>query len=498
MKADPILLGCDIGTTGTKAVLFTPGGTMLATANAEYSISHPHPNWAEQEPEDWWKSTCHTIRQVLQKVPGGAERVAGVAVSSQAPALLALDKNGKVLRPAMIWMDRRAEKETDLLRNMGEGEVEKITGNHPDPFYIASKLLWLKSNEPVIFKQTAMFLQVNGFINYKLTGEYSMDNSHASLLQLRDYRRNIWSDALCELCSVDPGQFPEIKSGQDICGEVSREASLSTGLPEGTPVMAGTVDSAAAALEAGITNHGVVAEMTGTSTVLIIPNETGVIEPAFIAMPHALPNRHLLLGALVSSGASLKWFRDQLGSGASYDELTALAKQSDPGSKGAIFLPYMMGERSPIWDTHAKGVYFGLSLSTSKGDMVRSILEGTSFALRHNLQVAGKAGIHINEIRSVGGGTKSPLWNQIKADVLGIPVLIPEASIGAPFGDALLVGMGLGLYDNIHNTVQEMIKIKKVYEPALENHRRYSELFEIYTNVYLDLQQDFKKLSKIS
>ncbi len=496
---DKLLLGIDIGTTGTKAAVFTEEGIMLALGHDEYEVSIPHSNWAEQDPETWWQAVCKTTRYVLEKIPQGPESVVGVAVSSQAPTLLPLNKNGEPVRPAMIWMDRRAEKESEILRTkMGEGIIEEITGNHPDPFYVASKLLWLKSHETGNFEQSSIFLQANGYINYKLTGQYSMDNAHASLLQLRDYSKDEWSEELCELCGVGPDQFPPVLQGHEVCGEVTKEASLVTGLLPGTPVMAGTVDSAAAALEAGITGQGTVAEMTGTSTVLIIPNEAGIIEPAFIAMPHALPGIHLLLGALATSGASLKWFRDELGSGETYDGLTKLAKESKPGSSGVIFLPYMMGERSPVWDTNARGVFFGLSLSTSRGDIIRSILEGTSFALRHNFEVANQAGINIGEIRSVGGGTKSPLWNQIKSDVLGIPVLIPEASIGAPFGDAVLAGMGLGLYDNIDESLKDMVKIKDRYEPDMENHQLYSEMFELYKSLYGNLRNEFDALADIN
>jgi xylulokinase len=335
-----------------------------------------------------------------------------------------------------------------------------------------------------------------------------MDNVHASLLQLRDISRDDWSEELCELCGVEPGRFPPIYLGNEVCGEITEKASGLTGLLPGTPVMAGTVDSAAAALEAGITGQGTVGEMTGTSTVMIIPNETGIIEPAFIAMQHALPDIHLLLGALVSSGASLKWFRDELAAKEleeadrakieAYDLLTGMAEQAKPGSDGVVFLPYMMGERSPVWNTHARGVFFGLSLSTSKSDLIRAILEGTSFALCHNMEVARSAGISINEIRSVGGGAKSKLWNQIKADVLGIPVLIPEASIGAPFGDAVLVGMGLGFYNNVQDSLHEMVHIKETYEPDPGKHTFYTELFGIYKSLYIQLRSEFDKLAKVS
>jgi xylulokinase len=363
---DQLLLGIDIGTTGTKAALFTENGSMLAIGQEEYGISFPRNNQAEQDPEDWWRAVCGTTRKVLKEIPGAAGRIAGVAVSSQAPILLPIDSEGEPLRPAMIWMDRRAEIEAaELGRKMGEGVIESVTGNHPDPFYVAAKLLWMRSHEPGIFSQTSIFLQANGYINYKLTGQYSLDSSHASLLQLRDYRKNEWSEVLCELCGVDPGWFPPVMEASEICGEVTSEASRLTGIPVGTPVVAGTVDSAAAALEAGITAQGTVAEMTGTSTVMIIPNEAGIIEPSFIAMPHAVPGIHLLLAALVSSGASLKWFRDELEPGNSFEDLTCRAQGSDPGSNGLLFLPYLMGERSPVWDSDARGVFFGLSKKVS-------------------------------------------------------------------------------------------------------------------------------------
>ncbi len=485
---DKILLGIDIGTTGTKTVAFDVQGRMLAMGQSEYSVSIPQPNYAEQDPEDWWKAVCDTTRKVIREIPGGGESVIGVAVSSQAPCLLPMGKDGKSLRPAMIWMDRRAEEEARILEDsMGKGEVEAITGNLPDPFYIASKLLWLKKHEPEIFKRSSVFLQVNGYINYRLTGRYSVDNAHATLLQLRDYSKDEWSEKLCSYCGVRPDQFPTILQSHERCGEVTDEAAAQTGLIKGTPVLAGTVDGAAAALEAGITGPGIVAEMTGTSTVMMIPNDRGIIEPAFIAVQHALPGIQLLLGALVSTGASLKWFRDELGEAEvraakaknadAYDLLTGLAEKSNPGSGRVVFLPYMMGERSPIWHTQAKGVFFGLSLSTTKGDMVRAILEGTSYALRHNLEVAGNAG------------------NQIKADVLGIPVLIPEASIGAPFGDAVIVGAGLGIYEDVDDALKKMVTIKESFQPDMENHKLYQELYAIYRSIYLNLREDFDKLA---
>jgi xylulokinase len=409
----------------------------------------------------------------------------------------------------MIWMDRRAEAEVKELNEiLGEGTIYQVTGNRPDAFYVAPKLLWFKKREPQLLAQTCKFVQVNGYINYRLTGEFSLDSAHASLLQLGDSSTGEWYQPICEICGIEPGQFAEIKTGQDRCGVLTAAAAAATGLKAGTPVMVGTVDSAAAALEVGAAEPGVAAEMTGTSTVLIMPNREGLTEPAFIAMRHAIPEVHLLLGAMVASGASLRWFRDELGQAEvrrgteqnadPFDLLTEQAAQVPVGSRGVIFLPYMAGERSPLWHTQAKGVFFGLSLATPKAALIRAILEGTAFALYHNVEVARQAGIQVSEMRSVGGGTRSPLWNQIKADVLGMPVQLPRAPVGAAFGDAVLAGLGLGLYPDFGGALRDMVRLETRYEPNIENHLRYKEIYKIYRRLYEHLRSDFDELSALA
>ncbi len=504
-----LLLGIDIGTTAAKAALFSPDGRLQAVGQAEYAVNHVRPGWVEQNPEDWWQAVCVAIRQALASVPNSADQVGGVAVSAQAPTLIALDRSGQPVRPAMIWMDRRAEAEVAQINDqLGAENVYRVTGNRTDAFYVAPKLLWFKNHEPALLKKTHKLVQINGYINYLLTNTYSLDNVHAGLLQLRDYATGGWSAELCDLCGVKNSHFPEILPGHHIQGEVTPKAAEATGLRPGTPVMVGTVDGAAAAVEAGAVDLGAAAEMTGTSTVLLMPNDGSVSESAFIAMPHAIPGLHLLLGAMVASGASLRWYRDQFGltevQAASnlkldpFDLLTQQAAQVKPGSDGVIFLPYMMGERAPLWHTNARGVFFGVSLSTQKAAFIRAILEGTAFALRHNVEVARKAGVTITEIRSVGGGTRSALWNQIKADVLGVPVLLPEASVGAPFGDAILVGMGLGLYPNISQSLREMVKLQTRYEPNAENHKRYSQIYPIFRSIYEQLREVFDSAAEIN
>jgi xylulokinase len=505
---DELLLGIDVGTTGAKAALVSPDGRLRALGRSEYGLHHLRPGWVEQDPEDWWQAVCLATRQALGAIPNARERVLGVAVSSQAPALLPLSRTGAPLRPAMIWMDRRAEAEVKQLDDiLGEGTIYRVTGNRPDAFYVGPKLLWFKKHEPQLLQQTFQFVQVNGYINYRLTGEFSLDSAHASLLQLRDSSTEEWYQPICDVCGIESRQFPEVKTGHEHCGALNPAAAEATGLRAGTPVMVGTVDSAAAALEVGAAEPGVAAEMTGTSTVLIMPNREGLTEPAFIAMRHAIPEVHLLLGAMVATGASLRWFRDELGEaevrmGAErnadpFDLLTEQAAQVPVGSRGVIFLPYMAGERSPLWHTQAKGMFFGLSLATPKAALIRAILEGTVFALAHNVEVARRAGIRVSEMRSVGGGTRSSLWNQIKADVLGMPVQLPRAPVGAAFGDAVLAGLGLGLYPDFGGALRDMVRLETRYEPNRENHLRYQEIYKVYRSLYEHLKTDFDELSAL-
>jgi xylulokinase len=272
--------------------------------------------------------------------------------------------------------------------------------------------------------------------------------------------------------------------------------------------MAGTVDSPAAALEVGVVEPGIAAEMTGTSTVIIMPNDRGLTEPSLIALPHALPGIHLLLGAMVASGGCLRWFRDQFGQqeiqaasegkGDAFDLLTREAAGVEPGSGGLIFLPYMMGERSPLWHTNARGVFFGLSLATPKAALVRSILEGTAFALRHNMEVAMRAGADVREVRSVGGCSRSDVWNQIKADVLGRPLLLPRTSVGSPFGAAVLAGMGVGVFPDVRKSLLEMIQLSRRFEPNPANHERYLRTYQVYRDIYEHLKGDFDHLASIT
>jgi len=504
---DSLLLGVDVGTTAVKAVLISVDGRTLATANEEYPTHHLAPGCVEQDPEDWWHAVVVVIRKVVSAVSAAKDYVAGIAVSAQAPTLLPVDSRGRPLRNALIWMDRRAEDEARYLeQTLGFSTITDITGNRPDPFYVAPKLLWLRRHEPEVFSRTHFFLQITGFINHRLSDEYSLDSAHAGLLLLREVG-GAWSPELCSACEVEPTRFPPVHAGHTVIGNISAQAADLIGLRPGIPLCAGTVDGAAAALEAGAVDPGIAAEMTGTSTVLIMPAPLNIVEPAFITMPHALPACRLLLGAMTSTGASLRWFLDEFGEierqnaraqgKDPFEELVALAASVPAGHDGLIFLPYMMGERSPIWNTGARGVLSGLSLATTKGAIVRAILEGSAFALRHNLEVASRAGLEIDAVRSVGGGARSKLWNQIKADVLGRTILLPESGVGAAYGSALLAGVGVGLLPSSGDFFSRRVCIREHFDPDTENNQRYSDLYAVFRDSYEKLKVCFEETSRL-
>lgn len=500
------LIGIDIGTTNVKSVLFDEEGTKISESGKEYPLYLIRPGWAEQNPEDWWRAAVETISRVVRESGVDKRKIAGLCVSSQAPTLIPIDKDGNVLRNGLIWMDRRSQPETDFLeREIGSVKVKSITGNRIDPYYLSSKILWFQKNEPELYKKTYKILQINGYINYRLTGSITTDIAHASLMGVFDIRRNHWSEELAALIGYDTELFPPVYQNDHIIGTVCESAAKLTGLSTSTAVVCGTVDGSAATLEAGAVDVGDAVEMTGTSTVLNICTDQWKDPGLLFEMYHGLKDILMLCGANSTTGACLKWFRDHLyhkegcstKEESSFDAMNRLAAKAIPGSDKLIFLPYMAGERSPIWDSYARGAFFGMTLKTGKEEMVRAILEGAAFGLRHNIEEARKVNASIKELRSVGGGSKSDIWLKIKASVLNMPIVVPDISTGAPFGDAIICGTGLGIYQNPGRFAKEAAKIKKIIEPDAGWTVIYNELYEIYLSLYQNTKQDFYRLAGI-
>jgi xylulokinase len=482
-----LLLGVDVGTTATKAVLVNQNGELVAQGRAEYPTIHLQAGWVEQDANQWWKSFCQAVWQATSQIPGA--KIIGVAISSQAPTLLAVDAHGEPVRNALIWMDRRAQAQADQLGKKFPN-ISQLTGNRADPYYVAAKIMWLKQNEPENYAKSKFFLQIPGYLNYKLTGKFSLDSAHASLLQLRNADNKNWATEVLDFIGLDQSKFPPIGLASNLLGEVIQENEAK--IPVGTPVYFGTVDGCSAAVETGVIDPGVVAEMTGTSTVLIMPTDGNNFNDAFVAIDHAIANRQLRLGAMVAAGASVSWLMTNiLKDQNSMQKLTQMATEVAPGCEGLIFLPYMMGERSPIWNTNARGVFFGLTLTTTPQMMFRAVLEGTAFALAHNVEIGKQSGIKIDEIRSIGGGSKSELWNQIKADVLGLPIAILKDSSGAAVGDAYLAGLGSGSFSDIRDVINSTVSIENRYLPNKTNHDYYQERYARFRNLYESLKGEF-------
>ncbi len=501
-----LLIGIDVGTTALKALLYNSGGSVLAEAGREYPTRHPQPNWAEQDPEDWWQAACSVLPLILAGVE--PQRVAGIAVSSQTPTMLALDEAGRPLYPAVIWMDRRSEPQAQWLReHVGDEAVAGINGGRCDPYYLAPKLLWFMEHEPELYRQTRTVLQANGYIVYRLCDVLSMDVSHGPLTLLFDSRSRSWSGDLAGQMGVDCGKLPPLYAPAAVVGHVSAEAAAQCGLAAGTPVMAGMTDGTAAAVAAGLLQPGDAVEMSGQSSVLLICSERPYLGTDLISLGHAVAGRHLVVGAMVASGGGLRWFRDELGQvecaagqrlGVEpFELLTLEAAGSPPGANRLLFLPYLFGERSPIWDTDARGVFVGLSQASSRADLVRAIMEGAAYGLRHNMEAAEAGGFTATSLTCVGGGARSALWNQIKADVLDRPVRGLEAAAGAPVGDAIVAGVGAGVYPSAEAALAGGVRVRAAYFPRPEYVERYSALYRAYVELYPALTTTFKRLAAV-
>lgn len=504
-----LLIGIDIGTTSTKAVVFDSQGVMLAEASQEYPTVYPHPNWAEQNPVDWWQATCAVLNKIFLDKTIDAHAVASVGISCQAPSLVAVDRQGRPLHPALIWMDRRSEPQCDWLREqVGEENISRINGGRIDPYYWAPKLLWYKDQRPDLYRQTHQLLQANGYVVYQLCQAFSMDLSHGPLALFFDSAKLTWSTPLLERMRLDPAHLPPLLASTAVVGEVTPAAASATGLIAGTPVVAGMTDGTAAGLEAGLLEVGDAVEMTGQSTVLLVCSDRPYLGKDLIPLGHAVPGRYLVVGALVASGGSLRWFRDQLGETEqlaaarlgidAFELLSKAAAHSPPGANRLLFLPYMYGERSPIWDSDARGVFFGLSLATQKADLVRAIMEGAAFGLRHNVEAATAGGFPLATLACVGGGARSALWNQIKADVLNRPIRLPQVAAGAPLGDAMVAAVGAGIYGSLEEAVAQMVTKGEIYQPRAEFVDRYEALYQVYLGLYPALKASFKQLAAVN
>ncbi|HBQ64592.1 MAG TPA: carbohydrate kinase, partial [Clostridiales bacterium] len=440
------LLGIDIGTSSCKAALFDLDGTVTAWSSQPYPVYYPNPGWAEQDPEEWWQAVCLCIREVLQTSGVDACEIKGIGVDGQSGSTIPIDVHGRVMHNTPIWLDTRGagicRKAGDRI---GEDRIFSLCGNPLKPSYCTPKILWFQQQLPDVYQNTYKFLQSNSFIVYRLTGKWSQDLSQGYGFHFFNMRSGSYDGAMCDAFGLHMEKFPEIFPCHGIVGEVTGAAAELTGLKKGTPVVAGGLDAACGTLGAGVVREGQTQEQGGQSGGMSIC----VAEPRghrkLILGYHVVPHRWLLQGGTTGGGGSMKWLKQTIGqTDESFEDLDLQAGSIPPGSDGLLFLPYLAGERSPLWNENASGVFFGLSYDKPRGHLVRAVLEGVAYSLRHNLETAREAGVGAMELRAMGGSANSRLWTQIKADVTGKPIAVPSSDTATTLGAALLAGVGTG------------------------------------------------------
>jgi xylulokinase len=502
----PFLLGIDIGTSSAKTVLCDVNGNKISSSSAEYLIYYPRPTWAQENPDDWWNATKKIIKQTIKEANVESEDIVGISVSGMAPNCVPVDKDCKPIRPAILWIDRRSTKEVEWLnKNIGKKEIEKICGNTTDTYFGGPKWLWFKNNEPELYKKTWKILQTHSYIIFQLTGEIVTDYSQAGLCTpFFDLKNKCWSEEICKATGISMDLLPEIHSSYEIIGKITDKAAKETGLKEGTPVVTGAGDFACATLGCGVAGSiGESAQMLGTAGNILVPVGKKFNPDERLLNTVYVNGDYLMLGSIFAGGI-VKWFTNEFvfqkkfGKNENiYDLLSKKAQEIPAGSNGLILLPYFMGERTPIWNPYARGVYVGLTPSHNRIHMYRALLEGVAYAFRHMTDIIKERGIDVKSIISSNGGSKSNLWRQIFADVLNIPISYIKDSGGTLIGDIILAGIGTGYIKNF-DIAKKWFKINEVSRPNKRNHKIYSGYYKIYKDVYEHLKQDFVNLYDLS
>lgn len=487
----------DIGTSSTKVTSFSTSGQQLASLGARYEVSMPQPGWAEQDPEIWWQAVCRLCNELTAAHPD--VEVLALVTSGQAPSCVPIDLDGKPLRPAVLWLDRRSTGQVDWLRErLGEERAYAISGNRLDSYFGGLKWLWFRQNEPELFRRTWKILQANSFITYKLTGQAVIDPSQAGLCSpCFDIAQRVWSPEVLRILDIPLEKLPDILPSAAVVGDLTPEAARLTGLKAGLPVVCGGGDFACSCLGAGVTQAGSAAMMLGTAGNLLVPDPPRG-DARLLNTVH-LTGQNLSLGGVMAGGAT-QWFTGNvLGLEGSdfYARLESEAAQTPPGADGLIFLPYLMGERTPIWDAQARGVMLGLTSRHTHAHLYRAIMEGVAYAYRQMADVLRASGSRLDYAVAMDGGANSALWRQIFSDILNLPVHWRGGSGGTGLGTAFLAAVAIGVEPHF-NAVEKWLGPSQISQPRVENHTIYERLFDIYASLYPRLADDFHVLSNLN
>ena len=490
-----LFIGIDLGTSSTKLLLSDEKGNILNTVSKDYPLIFPHPGWSEQDPELWWKACAEGIPELLKGFD--ASSVAGIGSGGQMHGLVALDKDDNVIRPAILWNDgRTAEEVVYLNEEIGRKKLSELTANIAFAGFTAPKILWMKKNEPENFARISKIMLPKDYINYRLTGVHCCDYSDASGMLLLDVKNKKWSKEMLDICSIKESQMPALFESYEVVGSLKGDVAGLLGLPKTVKVVAGAGDNAAAAVGTGTVGEGKCNISIGTSGTVFISSDHFGVDPnnALHAFAHADGGFHLM-GCMLSAASCNKWFCEDILGTDDYAALQSDIKPENLGKNHVFFLPYLMGERSPINDTDARGTFVGMTMDTSRADMVQAVLEGVAFAIRDSVEVARSLGIEIKRSKICGGGSKSPLWKSIFANVLGIPLDMVKTEQGPGFGAVMLAMVGCGLYKDVQSAADSLVSTASTVEPDDKLVALYEERYGRFKQIYPAMKGLFSRIS---
>ena len=504
------VIGIDLGTSGTKTVLFDEQGGIIASALVEYPMAQPQNGWAEQEPSDWWNASVTTIREVIEKGGVNAEDIVSLGISGQMHGLVMLDEKNEVIRPSIIWCDQRTAKECEEIEaRVGKERLIEITANPALTGFTASKILWVRNNEPENYAKCAHILLPKDYVRFMLTGEYATEVSDASGMQLLDIGARAWSDEVLEKLGIDKKLLGKVYESPEITGYITEEAAALTGLKKGTIVVGGAGDNAAAAIGTGTVNDGDAFTTIGTSGVVFAHTKEMSIDPKGRVHTFccAVPGEWHVMGVTQGAGLSLKWFRDNFcadiianakANGENpYKVMDDMAEEAGISARKLLFLPYLMGERTPHLDPNARGAFFGLSAIHDRCDMIRAIMEGVSYSLKDCLTVLEEMGVRPEQMLACGGGGTSALWRQMLADIYGMNVSTVDSKEAPALGVAILAMVGAGIYASVPEACEKILRLNTTTAPTPENSERYEKVYALYRALYPHLKTDYEALAAL-
>ena len=493
------IIGIDIGTSGTKSALFDTEGNLVSAATVEYPLSQPKNGWAEQDPAHWWDAVKKTLRTIVPAAEGGD--ICGIGLSGQMHGLVMLDEAGEVLRPSIIWCDGRTTEECREIETLmgGRERLIEITANPALEGFTAGKIRWVMKHEPEIYARCRHILLPKDYIRYCLTGEFATEVSDASGMQLLDVKGRCWSEEVCEKLGIDMSLLAKVYESPEVTGHITPAVAAETGLSAGIPVAGGAGDNAAAAIGTGVCREGRAFTTIGTSGVVFAHTNSPCIDK--LGRIHtfccAVPGAWHVMGVTQAAGLSLNWYRNTLAKDMSYPEIDRASEGVGIGADKLIYLPYLMGERTPILDAAARGCFVGLSAMHTRAHMARAVMEGVSYSLYDCLSVLREVGVETSDMAICGGGAKSVFWRKMLADVYGIPVKVMQSSEGAALGAAILGGVAGGVYQSVEEGCDRVVKAGDVTEFDAARHGEYMKYYQIYHSLYPSLKGAFSEFAKM-